>query len=38
MFNNVDTSVYALSNETIETTASREMTSQEICQYLTFNM
>ena len=34
----VDTSLYALSNETIKTGASREMTSQKIRQYLTFNM
>ena len=31
----VDTSLYALSNETIKTRASREMTSQKIRQYLT---
>ena len=34
----VDTSLYALSTETIKTRASREMTSQTIRQYLTFNM
>ena len=34
----VDTYLYALSNETIKTWASREMTSQKIRQYLTFNM
>ena len=34
----VDTSLYALSIETIKTRASREMTSQKIRQYLTFNM
>ena len=34
----VDASLYALSNETIQTLASREMTSQKIRQYLTFNM
>ena len=34
----VDTSLYALSNETINTRASREMTSHKIRQYLTFNM
>ena len=32
----VDTSLYAVSTETIKTWASREMTSQKICQYLTF--
>ena len=30
--------VYALSNEIIKTGASKEMTSQKIRQYLTFNM
>ena len=34
----VDTSLYALSTETIKTWASREMTSHKIRQYLTFNM
>ena len=34
----VDTSLYALSNETIKTWASTEITSQKIRQYLTFNM
>ena len=34
----VDTSLYALSTETIQTWASREITSQKIRQYLTFNM
>ena len=34
----VDTSLYALSTEAIKTRASREMTSQKIRQYLTFNM
>ena len=34
----VDTSLYALPNETIKTRAGREMTSQNIRQYLTFNM
>ena len=34
----VDTSLYALSTETIKIRASREMTSQKISQYLTFNM
>ena len=34
----VDTSLYALSNETIKTRASREMTSQKIRQNLTFNV
>ena len=33
----VYTSLYALSTETIKTGASREMTSQKIRQYLTFN-
>ena len=34
----VYTSLYALSTETIKIRASREMTSQKISQYLTFNM
>ena len=34
----VYTYLHALSNETIKTGASREMTSQKIRQYLTFNM
>ena len=34
----VDTSLYALSNERITTRASREMMSEKIRQYLTFNM